>query len=56
MSIVIAAGACATTLSAVTLGTIQIARRTRWKQAFDLAPTLTYTVLAAILWAGAISL
>lgn len=56
MSIIITAGACAATLSTAILGSIQIFRRTQWKEALDLTPTLTYTVIAAILWIGAISL
>lgn len=56
MNPIIVAGACAATFSATTLGAIQIARRAKWKQELDLAPTLTYAALAAILWTGAIQL
>lgn len=56
MSPIIVAGACAATFSATTLGLIQIARRAQWRQKPDLAPTLTYTALAVILWTGAIQL
>ena len=56
MKALIIAGACAATFSATTLGAIQVARRARWRQKPDLAPTLTYAALAAILWTGAIQL
>lgn len=56
MKVIIIAGACAATFSATTLGLIQIARRTKWRQKLDIVPTLTYTALAAILWTGAIQL
>lgn len=56
MNVIIIAGACAATFSATTLGAIQVARRAKWRQKLDLAPTLTYTALAAILWTGAIQL
>lgn len=55
-SAIIIAGACAATFSATTLGLIQVARWANWRQKPDLAPTLTYTALAAILWTGAIQL
>ena len=53
MNPIIVAGACAATFSATVLGLIQVARRAKWKQKPDLAPTLTYAALAAILWIGA---
>lgn len=56
MSLIIIAGACAATFSATVLGLIQVARRAKWRQKPDLAPTLTYTALAAILWTGATTL
>ena len=56
MNIIIAAGACAATFSAVTLGVVQIARRARWKEALDLIPTLTYSLIAAFLWITAVTL
>lgn len=56
MSLIIIAGACAATFSATTLGAIQVARWANWRQKPDLAPTLTYTALAAILWTGATTL
>lgn len=56
MNIIIAVGACAATFSAIILGAIQIFRRTQWKEALDLTPTLAYTLAAAILWIGAITL
>lgn len=56
MNVIIIAGACAATFSATTLGAIQLARRAKWRQNLDLAPTLTYATLAVILWIGAIQL
>lgn len=56
MNPIIVAGACAATFSATVLGLIQVARWANWRQKPDLAPTLTYTALAAILWIGAIKL
>lgn len=55
-SAIIIAGACAATFSATTLGVIQLARRAKWRQKLDLAPTLTYATLAVILWIGATTL
>lgn len=56
MKVIIIAGACAATFSAVALGLVQIARRARWREEPDLIPTLTYTALAIILWTGAFTL
>lgn len=56
MKVIIIAGACAATFSAVTLGLVQIARRAKWREQPDLVPTLTYTAFAIILWTGAITL
>ena len=55
MNIIIAAGACAATFSAMTLGAVQIARRACWKEALDLVPTLTYSLIAAFLWIAAVA-
>lgn len=56
MGIIIIAGACAATFSATVLGVIQIIRRVKWKQKLDLVPTLTYAVIAILLWIVAMTL